>query len=345
MIALLHGLLASTPAQAACQQPALSVQVEQRKLLEGEVQAGVAMFKGAASGSSEVEAAWQANLPSQSIVDNQWRLYLLCQSFESGMLSRDAYCAASAGIWEQIVGRPIPAEGCEKGTPDQVASLPRVQITPSVAPVDVPPVVNIIPAEEVASRHWVQSPQTNNSVELWGPFTDATGAPLWVAFADSSISYLVGQDGKYQELLLFARLGVVPWSSITIQDAAERLTVTADGTTLEFSVAAGPMSGEPTGTWSAEFFGRVPPLVRPARLEFVGDDVSVAWTKSGCTASWTRVAAEGRIISFVERVDQVLLCANGARVDAEVLSEDTLLLTWQSAGIPVWGIARRDPTR
>ena len=136
----------------------MAVQVEQRKQLEGEVQAGVALIRGGASGSSDSHAAWQANLPSQSIVDNQWRLYLLCEAFEAQRLQRDAYCAASAGIWEQIVGSPIPVEGCENraegpvsGTDVSQAPAPRQSVEAVVPAAVVPAAVPMTPLGQPAS--------------------------------------------------------------------------------------------------------------------------------------------------------------------------------------------------
>jgi hypothetical protein len=355
--ASVHVLTWSTAAEAACRQPAMAVQVEQRKVLEGEVQAGVAMLKGAASGASEAQASWQANLPSQSIVDNQWRLYLLCENFEAGMLTRDAYCAASAGIWEQIVGRPIPVEGCEKGGPEPTpkpvapvaaaegeavmgdgaaADAAMVDVVAAPAPTSTRPTV-----DGARSVHWVLPSQVSSRLEMWGPFSGPKDSTAWVVFNGSCLSYIVGDDTGYREVMLLGRISCAPWSSVTVSVSAERLSLVADGKQYEFEVGAGSLVGDPTGAWEAEFYGKLPPKVRPVRLEFVGEHVAAVWKNTGCTANWVRRSKEENTYTFTENVDQVLLCADGAQVDVEVMSSDTLLLSWHLAGTTVWGIARQ----
>jgi len=355
--ALVQFLSWSTAAEAACRQPVMAVQVEQRKVLEGEVQAGVAMFKGAASGASEAQASWQANLPSQSIVDNQWRLYLLCENFEAGMLTRDAYCAASAAIWEQIVGRPIPVEGCEKGGPvaaarpvapvaaaqDEVGTGDEAVVDVAVADVVVAQISPPTSQTDVGpgSVHWVLPPEVSYRLEVWGPFSGREDSSAWVVFNGTCLSYLVGDGAGYREVMLLDRTSCTPWSSVTVNANADRLSLVADGQQFEFGVAAGSLQGDPAGAWNAEFYGKLPPKVRPVRLEFVGEHAAAVWKNTGCTANWVRRGKEGNTYTFTERVDQGLFCTDGAQVDVDVLSADTLLLSWQMAGMTVWGIARQ----
>ena len=319
-------------------------------------ESGVVMFKGAASGASEAQASWQANLPSQSIVDNQWRLYLLCENFEAGMLTRDAYCAASAGIWEQIVGRPIPVEGCEKGGPEAVAQpAPPVAPTSNAAetleqPVGVAHLGNVgeLPApppepqtvDGSGSVHWVLPPEVYSPLELWGPFSEPEGGTAWVVFNGACLSFLSSEGKGYREVMLLDRLTCTPWTSVSINATAERLSLVADGQQFEFGVGAGSLEGDPSGVWDGEFYGKLPPKVRPVRFEFVGMHAAAVWKNTGCTANWVRKGMDGSTYTFTERVDQIL-CTDGAQVNVDVMSADTLLLSWQAAGMTVWGIARR----
>ncbi len=88
----------------------MAVPAEQRQKVEGEVQACVALVRGGASGAKEESIAWQANLPSQSVLDVHWTSEFRCVEYEAGRLPKDAYCEAQEG--EKMSGRSIPVDGC-----------------------------------------------------------------------------------------------------------------------------------------------------------------------------------------------------------------------------------------
>jgi hypothetical protein len=363
----------------------MAVQVEHRKQLEGEVEAGVALFRGGASGASDSQATWQANLPSQSMVDNQWRLYLLCQEFEAGRLSRDAYCAASSGIWEAIVGQPIPVEGCSEdsrtgpaptapvmATPPQAvkaaaASVPgasglvQPQSQPAAltasAAVSVPGTVGVgdrssHPVDPAAgtgasfsarSSHWVLPSDARYDLDLWGPLTKKDGTDMWVLYNGACLSVLELDGGRMVEVMLLDRSSCSPWTSIDVDLRSSELLLTADGSQFLFRRAAGPPSRPLDGEWRGAFLGKLPPKVRPVRLEFSGPHAAVAWSNTGCSSTWVgEGAAEDGSFEYSERSNNPLLCPGGARVTVEAMSDDTVLMLWEYAGLAaVWGLAER----
>ena len=166
-------------AGAACQEPAMAVPVEQRQKIEGEVQAGVALVRGGASGAKEESVAWQANLPSQSVLDAQWTLYLLCVEYEAGRLPKDAYCEAQAGVWEKISGRTIPIDGClssedEAATTGGATSSAIVPGAPTAAA--PPTVITAAPVPQV-SPSLAPAPRAVESTTTAGRGPVLVGAP------------------------------------------------------------------------------------------------------------------------------------------------------------------------
>ena len=120
--------LLPTAANAGCQEPRQAVQVQAKASIEGQVRASVAGVGVGGGAAKSSETYWEAQLPSQEALDNQWYLYYLCVEFESGRIPKDYYCSVSSLLWSRISGILVSPDGCMAGQPSDGGlseSLPR----------------------------------------------------------------------------------------------------------------------------------------------------------------------------------------------------------------------------
>ncbi len=101
-------------AHAACDKPEQQIEVERQQRLAGQVETGVVAFRASVAGEVEKGNAWQAQLASQDIVDQRWKLYLLCQAKEQGIIDAVAHCRLANAVLGQMLGVEAGVEQCSE---------------------------------------------------------------------------------------------------------------------------------------------------------------------------------------------------------------------------------------
>ena len=220
-------------ASGACQEPAMAVPVEQRQKIEGEVQAGVALVRGGASGSKEQSVAWQANLPSQSVLDAHWSLYLLCVEYEAGRLPKDAYCEAQSGVWEQISGRPIPVAGC-------LSDEPVIGVSPRVA---AEPGPTVSPESNAAIPTGLTSAITSVPAPVIGEFAPPIAEPFPPNTGSSDVVVLPSINPPVADLAALAPTAAIGGSTPQSAGAMSQRWLSTDERYRGLEVF-GPIPGE-----------------------------------------------------------------------------------------------------
>lgn len=346
-------LLVSLPevARAGCTEPKMAIQVEQRTQLEGQIRASVLSVGAGVGGSKESDSTWQAQLPSQSVLDNQWILYLLCQEFESGRMPGDQYCAASAAIWSKITGGAVPPDGCSQRTPAppvlvSSTSPAAVEPQPSAEPTTLasvaapiaslpaaPPALAAHSSEpNTSAHHWVSPPGSAVPLELFGPVDD-DGKAYWYRVESRCVGIIA--DGA--ERLFGGTCGTLGEVELTETDGALHAVARNLDQVLQRADHDGPAT--PSGLWRAEFFSIMGK--QSVVLDF-GDPrgVGVRWPDTGCKGAWIDQPTDFGPWTLQEELNVPTICPNRAVVTITPLSSDALLLTWEKGITRSVGVAR-----
>lgn len=322
----------------------MAIQVEQKVQLEGQVRASIAMFGAGVTGSKQGDSSWQTQLPSQLVLDNQWYLYLLCQEYEAGRMSRDQYCTASSSIWARITGSPISADGCMQMSASAALPVPTLALQPeptASSSAEVPridssmiggsPTVMNPPATS-GSRRWISSSAEVGTNEMFGPL-DNDGVPVWYLFNGQCISLI----GNGTETVIAG--DCAPWTAVQVTIEPTGLHVVADDIDQMLHPADAPGNGKPSRSW-AGFFIMGGGGKSGVTLTFEESGrVAVGWMELGCQAVWQPIMSGTGWWKYQETV-RSLLCANNGTVTVRQLSSDAVLLSWSKGAFRSIGIAR-----
>lgn len=329
-VLVLLALLLLNNALATCQEPTTAIQVERRRNLEGEVRASVVAFSASGSIDSDRSDTWQANLPSQNVLDNQWYLYILCEEYESGRLSQAQYCEASAGIWERISGRAMPADGCS------VESAPAVVSTHSAPTTSGSGVAALQGAR--SSVRWATNSPESGTFEFFGPL-DIDGASFWYVWNGQCLSRLTPSGSGFTEEILGGGR-CKPWDSVVIMEQNGSLQVVIDGGLVLMSPMAGAFRGTPRGTWRGAFVNDGSGKPAPIEASWSHTGVDIDWPGTQCRTEWSVDASGPGWWRYTERaLDDS--CVDGATVVLRALAEDVLLMSWEGQGWSTVGLLRR----
>ncbi len=364
-------LLPGLARAAECVRPEASVQTSEETRLKGEVEVTIlSLGGGGGSIDRERSASWETQLPSQTAVDNQWYLFHICKEYEARRISRESYCVISAGLWERIVGKAIPVEGC--GTAAVASAAPTQTVSVDLAgPATPQPQELAAPAGPVTipRGRWSMLSADGGVVDVFGPVR-VGGKEMWYSENDAGcLSVIQRLDGVWVERIVAGPCS--PWPDITLAATPTELTLVTAGDTHVFDFVDASPGRPPDGSWAgalgfadrgaltegpAEGIGAFMEAVRvvdsalkPSQVQFrVELDVdarggSVRWEASRCTTRLTEPRTGAGWVQFTERAEAGSGCIDGAKVTLQALSTDTVLMQWAGDGQAAQGMLRLGP--
>lgn len=370
--AMIVGGLAPAAARAECQKPETTALASEQSRLEGEVSVTLAALGGGdAQASSDQARTWQAQLPSQNAVDNQWYLYYVCREYEARRITRDQYCAISSGIWERILGHPIEAAECAARPAGAGAGAPAVQATvtlQSSGTVEQPAVVAAPTPQAVAvpRGRWTVLLADGRALDIFGPVR-LNGKELWYVENDAGcLSVLTPSEGGSfgEEMLVGARCS--PWQDVRLTVSPQLLVLDAGSEHLELDYVDPAPGRPPDGRWAGTLGFTVPPTGAPSApkglkvamgiVNVVGSAVAprdfpveltvdrrggtVEWGSTGCKTKLGEPRTGAGWVQFTERSEPGALCVDGAKVTLQALSSDAVLMQWSDGNLAAQGMLR-----
>lgn len=236
----------SGQAFAECKKPVQAVETKRQEELSGEMSATVLNFGGGVSKGKKTETTWQASLPSQSAIDNQWYLYLLCQDYEAGRLTKEQYCDINSGLWSRIAGVPVSAESClSSGEPNEI-----VELTEIVEPTENSQSGTIVSDDQVPA-HWTGVGIGSDGFDLFGPYGVEPAIHYYLDNRRGCITKLVRQnDATLLEEVLIGQC--TAWSSVKIERTNKGLILEGDGKKNVLQATGKPADDNFFGTWSGQ---------------------------------------------------------------------------------------------
>ncbi len=341
-----------------CQAPTMSTQTVDTKALQGQIQATVATIGEGGGGINRGQhQEWEAQLPSQEAIDNQWYLYYLCVEYEAHRLNRDQYCALTSALWQRIVGQPVAVGDCaSRAQQAPVAVEPKQAEPATVAAAPQAPVGGGIGAGDIRRGRWAALHASGEVIEMFGPVRMA-GEELWYSMNDSCLGMLYqeeGEDGWNEQILSGL---CTPWGGVQLSATPYALTVTEDsGESIVFDFADAAPATLSSGRWVGEMnilslvdAGRAPVAAAllnglmggDHRLEISFEESRgrIHWLDTGCTGELTTPRRGAGWTQYSEKITEGN-CADGGRFTLMALSNDAVLAIWYRNNLEARGILR-----